>query len=250
MYQNLNIPNYFRVYHEMKASILSGEFERGGKIGTIVDLAKTYGVAAETIRRALHLLKLEGLLSMKQGVGTIIPENANLEAILFGNLVIQKKITDALLNSDCTIISSEWIASLPRRIVILYDLKKATSDAKVLKIVHCMKFKSNSRHKVIATHYVTEDIFHHLQMDRSTSPNDIILSICKWMDKTPLTLTESLRPHLCMGKNAELLGLPDGTPVFHHDHFVCDNENNCYYWETLSTANLHTCGHQQNCDPT
>jgi DNA-binding GntR family transcriptional regulator len=238
MYANENIPLYFRVYHKIKQNILAGEFERGTKIGIIGDLAKAYAVAPETMRRALHLLEMEGLLIRKQGLGTIIPKNANLDPIAIAQLVVHKKVANTVLNSEFKIISDEWV-SPPRRVIKLYGMKETPPTPLVYKITHKLKIKDNPEYRVIASHYVTEFMFRELQLDRQTPPLKVILALAEWIDSTPLKLTESIRPYLCTDENAELLGLPDGTPVFYHDYVTCDLQNRCHYWESLSTANLH-----------
>jgi GntR family transcriptional regulator len=238
MYPKENIPLYFRMYHKIKQSILAGELERGTKIGITGDLAKTYGVAPETMRRALYLLETEGLLIRKQGLGTVIPQNANLDPIEIGKLVVHKRIAETVRDSEFKIISADWVpANL--RILKLYGLEQNSSNPMVLKIIHKLVIKNNPGYRLVVTHYVTEYMFGELKLDENSTPYEVILSMATWIDSTPLKLTESIRPYLCTDENAEILGLPDGTPIFYHDYFTCDPKNRCHYWESLSTANLH-----------
>ncbi|MDX9787779.1 MAG: GntR family transcriptional regulator [Desulfobacterales bacterium] len=238
MYANENLPLYFRIYHKIRQDILDGEFERGGKIGIIEELSKKYGVATETMRRAIYLLETEGLVIRKQGRGTIIPENANLDPVKIGNLVVQKKITETVLHSDFAIISTDWIPA-PRRFIKLYELDQKSSEPMVLKIMHTLKFKDNPEYRLCAAHYVGEPMLHTLKTDKTTAPLEVILALSKWIDTTQLKTTVSIMPHLCVDDIALLLGIPDGTPVFRNRYFVRDRKNNRHCWETISTANIH-----------
>lgn len=240
MYANENLPLYFRIYHKIRQSILDGDFEKGSKIGIIDELSKTYGVATETMRRAIYLLETEGLVIRKQGRGTIIPENANLDPIEIGRLVIEKQITETVLHSDFAIISAKWIPA-PRRIIKLFELEQNSPDSvpMVREIMHTLKLKNNPGYRLCATHYISEPMLHYHKMDKNTDPFEIILSLSKWIDSSQLKLTVFIRPYLCADEIALLLGIPDGTPVFRNRYFVRDKKGNHHCWETVSTANIH-----------
>ncbi|MDX9786115.1 MAG: GntR family transcriptional regulator [Desulfobacterales bacterium] len=240
MHSKENVPTYFRIYLKLKHSILTGEYERGEKFGVIVDLAKKYAVSTSTISRALNILEDEGLLAKKQGMGIIIPKDANLDSVVIGKIIIEKKITAAVLESlEFAIISSGWVIP-PRRVAKFYDIEPQHPNSKVFKIFHTMTFKHNPSYKVASSHYLSEDIFRTLKIDSNSKPFDMILGVTKWLDSIPLEYTESLRPYVCTNEIAELLGLPDGTPVFYHDYFLKDCQNKRYCWESISTGNLHT----------
>ncbi|WP_017548336.1 GntR family transcriptional regulator [Salinicoccus carnicancri] len=54
--------------------IKSGDFQKGEKIPTELELCQTYEVSRTTVRSALHQLTLEGHLVRKQGKGTFVAE--------------------------------------------------------------------------------------------------------------------------------------------------------------------------------
>jgi GntR family transcriptional regulator len=58
---------------ELRTAIESGEYQHGARIPTEHALASQYGVSRETVRRALALLKSEGLLAGAPGRGTYVP---------------------------------------------------------------------------------------------------------------------------------------------------------------------------------
>lgn len=69
------MPGYRDIAAELRAALERGEFPPGARIPTEAELAERYGVARETVSRALRLLRSEGLLATSpfRGEGTYVP---------------------------------------------------------------------------------------------------------------------------------------------------------------------------------
>ena len=65
-------PPYQQVAAQLRAAILTGKLEAGEQLPSGNDLAKTYGVARQTIQQALRILRDEGLIVSRQGTGTFV----------------------------------------------------------------------------------------------------------------------------------------------------------------------------------
>lgn len=232
-----NIPLYFKMYHRLKQSIMNGEFEKGSKMGIIADLAKQYGVAQETMRRALYLLETEGLLIKKQGLGTIIPENANLNPIEMAKLISRRQVSRTLIESEVTIYSAGWVEP-SRRLLQIYDLEGEMKKQRFYRIFNKIVFKYAPGLRALMNHYLPEKMFYSFRFDESFKPYDILLKLTQWMESTPVTLKQTMRPHLCMDENARLLSLPDGTPLFFEEFLVQDKRGRAHFWDFISTANI------------
>ncbi|MEV4260579.1 GntR family transcriptional regulator [Kribbella sp. NPDC049584] len=63
---------YLQVAQAIRDSIVSGELRPGDRLPTGPKLAKELGVATMTVRRAIELLRREGLLRSTQGVGVFV----------------------------------------------------------------------------------------------------------------------------------------------------------------------------------
>ena len=63
---------YYQLKEDMKHRIVSGEWEKDGKLPPERELCQLYGVSRITVRQALDELKREGYIKRKQGKGTII----------------------------------------------------------------------------------------------------------------------------------------------------------------------------------
>ena len=60
-------------YEKIKAAIVAGELEAGGRIGER-ELSVRMGVSTTTVKRALHRLALEGLVEILPRKGTYVAE--------------------------------------------------------------------------------------------------------------------------------------------------------------------------------
>jgi len=67
-----NIPIYIQVYTKLKHTIEDGEYRAGGKMPSESELEKMFGVSRITVRKAIELLKNDGFVYVKQGLGTIV----------------------------------------------------------------------------------------------------------------------------------------------------------------------------------
>lgn len=67
-----NIPIYIQVYTKMKRAIEEERYRAGEKMPSETELEKMYGVSRITIRKAIELLKNDGYVYVKQGLGTIV----------------------------------------------------------------------------------------------------------------------------------------------------------------------------------
>ncbi len=66
---------YVRVADDITARIASGELAPGTRLRAERDLATYYGVAYGTVRRAMKLLREQGLIVTIQGRGTFVAQH-------------------------------------------------------------------------------------------------------------------------------------------------------------------------------
>lgn len=63
---------YVRLAGSLRARIAQGEWSVGERLPAFEDLAQTYGIAVNTVRKAVELLCLEGVLLSGRGRGTVV----------------------------------------------------------------------------------------------------------------------------------------------------------------------------------
>jgi GntR family transcriptional regulator len=70
------VPPYLQLAAIIRGQAESGELAPGTRLPSIVDLAAQYDIAVPTVRKAIEVLKREGVVVTHQGYGTFISEDA------------------------------------------------------------------------------------------------------------------------------------------------------------------------------
>ena len=68
------VPLYVQIANHVEAQIASGELVPGGRLPAERDLAEQWGVAYQTVRRAMRELRERGLVASVVGKGTFVRE--------------------------------------------------------------------------------------------------------------------------------------------------------------------------------
>lgn len=68
------VPPYRQIAAILRAQIESGELAPGQQLPSVITLAGDYDVAVPTVRKAISLLKAEGLVTGVAGYGTFVAE--------------------------------------------------------------------------------------------------------------------------------------------------------------------------------
>jgi len=72
IYDRSRVPLYLQVASVMRQRVNSGHLAEGERISTLEELDEEFGLARVTIRQAVELLRVEGLLQAQQGKGTFV----------------------------------------------------------------------------------------------------------------------------------------------------------------------------------
>ncbi|MHB8457112.1 MAG: GntR family transcriptional regulator [Acidimicrobiales bacterium] len=68
----LRQPKYLRIYEDLAARILAGEYRPAALLPSQRELSNQYGVTLMTLRQALQMLQDEGLIDARPGTGTFV----------------------------------------------------------------------------------------------------------------------------------------------------------------------------------
>jgi DNA-binding GntR family transcriptional regulator len=68
------VPPYQQLAALLRAQIESGELAPGQQLPSVIKLAEQHGIAVPTVRKAISLLKSEGLVTGVAGYGTFVAE--------------------------------------------------------------------------------------------------------------------------------------------------------------------------------
>ncbi|MFH8410721.1 GntR family transcriptional regulator [Streptomyces sp. NPDC018019] len=72
------VPPYKRVADQLRQEVKRGDLAPGDKLETEAELAQRFSVSRGTVRRAIDLLKSEGLLISRQGSGAFVRERPHV----------------------------------------------------------------------------------------------------------------------------------------------------------------------------
>ncbi|HBF83981.1 MAG TPA: GntR family transcriptional regulator [Streptomyces sp.] len=66
------VPPYRQIAAQLRASIADGSIPVGRRIPSLVELEQRYNVARDTLRKAVKMLKDEGLVETVNGMGVYV----------------------------------------------------------------------------------------------------------------------------------------------------------------------------------
>ncbi len=76
---NARVPKYHRVADALRTEVRTGELPPGQRLPAETTLVERFRVSLPTIRQALSVLRAEGLIESRHGVGTFIKEQRRLQ---------------------------------------------------------------------------------------------------------------------------------------------------------------------------
>ena len=230
-----NIPLYFQFYLKIKNDILLGEIEPGTRMPNIEGLHEQYGVSHATVRRALALLEKEGLIIKKRGLGIIVRDQVDLPIWNPTSFLDLTKV--AMQDQLPKTLFAGWVPP-PRRIEKYFgDQPGVYRHDKIYKTRRLWVTESDSRRKRITDAYYAAFIVSQIG-EENLELSHFLQSIADDPLYRALRIHQTLRPWICDMETAELLGIPDGTPVFHRTWVRLNpNDEVLVVSETIATAN-------------
>jgi GntR family transcriptional regulator len=75
-YDRSRVPLYIQVASVLRTRIQSGQWGAGEKISTLEELEREFEVARVTVRQAVDILREEGMLQARQGLGTFVSKRS------------------------------------------------------------------------------------------------------------------------------------------------------------------------------
>lgn len=98
----MNLNKFQEIYLDIKTKITDGEYKEGDLVESEHDLASTYSVTRETVRKALSLLQTENYIEKKQGIGSIVKNKQyykKKELLTTEEIDYLKQLNDPILNN-------------------------------------------------------------------------------------------------------------------------------------------------------
>jgi GntR family transcriptional regulator len=217
-----HIPLYFQFYLILKSEIMLGEIEPGSRVPNIEVLHAHYGVSHATVRKAMALLAEEGLIVKKRGMGTLIRDEVDVAMWIPENS--RENLLHSLTAMKPRTLSQNWVIP-PRRIKKLFqDQPAAFKNGFIFFLLRVWESPGKPWHRRVSQVYLPADLAAEYG-EEQLADSYIVIEVLKRRRYGTLKITTTLRPWLCDVESAGLLGLPDGTPLFHRSIVVRNPQN-------------------------
>ena len=157
------MPLYYQVANVLQARIFSGAVAPGALLGTEKDLSSEFGVSRITIRKAIEVLRRDGLLEAERGLGTFVSASARPVAPTTLHVFLDDILARAEALSVHELDRTEVPAS--REVAARLGFR---AGAKVVRIRRRMVARDDAD-GVWITYFVPRDVWRRLGADASGS---------------------------------------------------------------------------------
>lgn len=189
---------YHQIADELRESINSARLARGQRLPSESELMAQHGVSRVTVRRALEVLRAEGLVESRRGFGwmvTIAPFRTDLSTLS----TIERHLIDAGAHSERRIIGFGFVPS-PE------PVRELLGDRTVLEVrrIHLADGEPFAR----VTVWCPETVGAHLSRDD--------VERASFLDQLPVEIggaTQTIGAGAASADDAELLNVPPQSPV-------------------------------------
>ena len=106
---------YRRIVSDLREQVLSGQRAPGDRMPSESELSATYHTSRPTVRRALAVLRGEGLIVTGQGSGTFVRARPGIQICVTGSNYRRHRAPRCSLKASRLVRTSpRWPASAPR----------------------------------------------------------------------------------------------------------------------------------------
>ncbi|MBP6503549.1 MAG: FadR family transcriptional regulator [Rhodoferax sp.] len=176
-----------RIYREVLASIIAGEFREGDKLPTELALTERFAASRPAIREALARLRADGVTSTRQGSGTVVQRRPDPDMPRFTPL---ENLSDVQRCFEFRVVVESGAAELAAR-------KAGPADMALI------EQSLRNLDTVIAEHGVgaREDYEFHLALARASHNQFFVSAIAQMQEQVLVSM--NLMRNMSLTKSAE-----------------------------------------------
>lgn len=208
-------PRYMQIAAELRAGILSGEYGPGTQLPGENTLMGRFHVARETARKALAVLRHEGLTETQRGVGVFVrgfrPIRRNAMRRLAasqwggGRSIWEVDVENRPMTTEVEVVDD---AEPPDRVAKVMDL---AGSARVC--VRRRRYLVEDKPVMLAVSYLPAALVAGTAITRPDAGAGGIYARLKDLGSPPVHFREELRARMPLPEEANRLVLASGTPV-------------------------------------
>lgn len=189
---------YQLIADELRRRVRGGDFDRTGVLPSESELSEQFEASRVTVRRALEVLRLEGLVESRQGFGWMVSAEP-LRQELRRLDTIDDRLNAAGVHSERRILSFGFVAAPPKVRALLGE--RSVLEVRRLSLADGVPFAR-------VTVWCSEELGAGLSRDD--------VERASFLEQLPVRLggaTQMIGAELASESDAELLGVPAGSPV-------------------------------------
>jgi DNA-binding GntR family transcriptional regulator len=76
---NIRMPKYHRIAEAIRADVCAGNLQAGDRLPAETSIADQHGASVPTVRQAMSVLRAEGLIESRHGIGTFVRSRSRLQ---------------------------------------------------------------------------------------------------------------------------------------------------------------------------
>ncbi|MEV0329834.1 GntR family transcriptional regulator [Micromonospora echinospora] len=218
MTENLGVkaPKYLQIAAELRRDIREGRFNPGGRFPAETALATRFKVSTLTLRNAIGVLRAEGLIESRHGVGTFVRESRRLQRQSrhrYGRARDDQKLLTSHLRHEIVFAGR---APVPGEIASAMDVPADTEL--VVRRRHLFN-RETDRPEEIGASYIPVEIAGGTYLEEpKVVPKALFLCIEELSGKKYTSARDHWLSRLPTAEEAAALELPTGAPVMQVIH--------------------------------
>jgi GntR family transcriptional regulator len=208
-------PKYQRIADELRAAIRAGDLRAGERMPAETELVDRFGVSLPTIRQALGVLRAEGVIESRQGIGTFVRDNRRLQRRSrhrYGRARDDKKLLTSHLRHQ---ILSARRETPPQHISELLD----DPQTPILVRRRLLRDAETNRPEELGASYLPGPYFSGTFLESTdVVPKALFLCVEDFSGKRYAYAEDKWLVRIATSDELDLLDLPTGTSVIHLVH--------------------------------
>ncbi|MCT2587773.1 GntR family transcriptional regulator [Actinophytocola gossypii] len=208
-------PKYQRIADALRSEIRNGTPPAGERMPAETDLVERFGVSLPTVRQALGVLRTEGVIESRQGIGTFVRDNRRLQRRSrnrYGRARDDKKLLTAHLRHE---IISAQPEEPPQEISALLDEPTKRILVRRRRLINP---DTNRPEELGASYLPGEYVFGTFLETTDVVPKALFLCIEDLSGKRYVRAEDKWQVRIASDDEVDRLELPTGTNVVHLTH--------------------------------
>jgi GntR family transcriptional regulator len=204
-------PKYHRIADALRRDLSTGQYQPGDRMPAETDLVDRFGVSLPTIRQALGVLRAEGLIESRHGIGTFVKENRRLQRRSrhrYGRARTDQQLLTAHLRHEIISAKRETIPSH------LAEAMQVAPDTEVITRRRVLHNKETNRVEELGASYLPVAVAAGTFLEEPrVVPKALFLCIEDLTGKRYSYARDHWIARSATPREAELLDVPAGTQV-------------------------------------